>query len=49
LSQGHISILNEIYTLKVTSNKRKLIYDNNNKLIATQPYIINENREIIND
>jgi hypothetical protein len=34
--------------LKVTDNKRKLIYDNNNKLIGTIPYIINSKREIIN-
>jgi hypothetical protein len=33
LSQGHINVLDEIYTLKVTSNNRKLIYDKNNKLI----------------
>jgi hypothetical protein len=37
-----------MYTLKVTDNKRKLIYDNNNKLIATTPYIINEKKEILN-
>ena len=32
----------------VTENKRKLIYDNNNKLIKTIPYVIN-NKEIINN
>jgi len=37
-----------MYTLQVTDNKRKLIYDNNNKLIGTTPYIINDNKEIIN-
>lgn len=47
LSLGHISVLNEVYTLKVTSNKRKLIYDNN-KLVSTDPYIINEDKEILN-
>lgn len=26
----------------------KLIYNKNNKLIGTTPYIINENKEIIN-
>jgi hypothetical protein len=40
-------VLNEVYTLKVTSNKRKLIYENN-KLISTVPYIINENKQILN-
>lgn len=48
LSEGHISILNEIYTLKVTDNKRKLIYDENNKLVETESYIINSKKEIIN-
>jgi hypothetical protein len=47
LSEGNISILNEIYTLQVTNNKRKLIYENN-KLIDTIPYIINEEKEILN-
>lgn len=48
LSEGKINILEELYTLKVTDSKRKLIYDKNNKLIETEPYIINENKEIIN-
>ena len=48
LTEGKIDILNEIYTLKVTDNKRKLVYNNNNKFIGTKPYIINENKEIIN-
>ena len=47
LSEGHVSILNEVYTLKVTNNKRKLLYENG-KLIGTAPYIINENKEILN-
>ena len=47
LSEGKISILNEVYTLQVTTNKRKLIYENG-KLIGTKPYIINTNKEIIN-
>jgi hypothetical protein len=33
LSEAKITILNQIYTLKVTENKRRLIYDKNNKLI----------------
>jgi hypothetical protein len=36
-----------MYTLKVTENKRRLIYQNG-KLINTEPYIINENKEILN-
>ncbi len=48
LSLGNIQIRNDLYTLQVTSNKRKLVYDNNNKLIRSVPYIINKNKEIIN-
>jgi len=48
LHEGNISVINQLYTLKVTDNKRKLIYDQNNKLIDTNPYIINEEKEIIN-
>jgi hypothetical protein len=36
-----------MYTLKVTQNKRKLIYNKNDKLIATIPFVINEKIEII--
>jgi hypothetical protein len=48
LGKGYIEVLKQIYTLQVTDNKRKLIYDKNNKLIGTSPYIINEKKEIIN-
>jgi hypothetical protein len=48
LSDGHIKVLDELYTIKFTENKRRLIYDNNNKLIGTKPFIINSNKEIIN-
>jgi len=41
ISMGHISIVNELYTLKVTDNKRKLIYINN-KLNNTIPYSIRD-------
>jgi DNA polymerase type B, organellar and viral len=46
LDDATISIKNQMYTLKATSNKRQLIYDSNNKLIATKPYII-ENDKLI--
>jgi DNA polymerase type B, organellar and viral len=36
--KGKIISKEERYTLMVTENKRKLIYDKNNKLINTQPY-----------
>jgi hypothetical protein len=36
-----------VYTLQVTSNKRKLIYENG-ILVGTEPYVINVNKEILN-
>lgn len=45
-SAGHITINSEIYTLKVTDNKRTLIYDINNKFIKTIPLEL-KNGEII--
>jgi DNA polymerase type B, organellar and viral len=48
ISAGKITLLDSVYTLQVTDNKRKLIYNKNNKLIGTTPYIINEDKEIIN-
>lgn len=47
LSEGHIKLLNSIYTLKVTDNKRRLIYKKG-KLIGTEAFIINKNKEILN-
>ena len=47
LELGNISVIEQLYTLKTTKNKRQLIYNENNKLIGTVPYIIN-NKEIIN-
>jgi hypothetical protein len=47
LSEGQIQLLEQVYTLKVTENKRRLIYKKG-KLIGTVPYIINENKEILN-
>lgn len=46
LSDGKINLLNELYTLKVNDNKRKLIYNNNNKLIGTKAYKISGLKEI---
>jgi hypothetical protein len=37
-------VLEQLYTLKVTDNKRRLIYDENNKLIGSTPYVINEKK-----
>jgi hypothetical protein len=47
LSEGHIKLLNSIYTLKITDNKRRLIYKKG-KLIGTEAYIINKKKVILN-
>lgn len=41
LNKAQIQILEQVYTLQVTNNKRELIYNKNNKLIKTNPYVIN--------
>jgi len=46
IMDANINILEQLYTLKVTGNKRKLIYDNNNLLIGTDPFIL-ENSTIL--
>jgi hypothetical protein len=40
LNKSHIEALEQVYTLQVTENKRKLIYDNNNRLFKTEAYKI---------
>jgi hypothetical protein len=47
LSNANITIKDQIYSLKVTGNKRHLIYDYNNKLIRTDPFIINKDLNIL--
>jgi hypothetical protein len=47
LDVGNILIKDQLYTLKVTNNKRNLIYNTNDLLIGTVPFII-ENGKIIN-
>ncbi len=42
LNDGHIKLLEQVYTLKVTDSKRQLIYNKNNKLIGAKAYKINE-------
>jgi hypothetical protein len=46
LSESKINILDQMYSIKVTDNKRKLIYDKNNKLIGTKPYKIDINKVV---
>jgi hypothetical protein len=45
LSEGQINILEQVYTLKVTENKRKLIYKNS-RLVSTKAYKIDETKDI---
>ncbi len=45
ISEGNISVRNQIYSLMVTDNKRQLIYDKH-MLVGTKPYIIDGNKEI---
>ena len=49
LEKGSIKIKQEIYTLAVTENKRKLIYDDNGILIDTMPFTLNDNMIVEND
>jgi len=48
LSESKINIITQIYSIKVTDNKRELIYDKNKKLIGTKAYKIDKNKIIIN-
>jgi hypothetical protein len=36
----NITILEQLYTLTATSNKRKLIYNDEDKLIGTRPFFL---------
>lgn len=47
LSEGNIKLLDQMYTLQVTDNKRKLIYDNN-KWVDTEAYKFSETKDIRN-
>jgi hypothetical protein len=48
LSSGKIEILEQPYNILVNENKRKLIYNKNNKLIGTKPHRIDINKNIVN-
>ena len=39
LTNSNITIKDQIYSLKITGNKRELVYDYNNKLIGTKSFI----------
>lgn len=44
LKEGSINVKPQLYTLKVTSNKRGIIYNSEGKFINTKPYQIDEIR-----
>jgi hypothetical protein len=46
LNKSHIEVLEQVYTLQVTDNKRKLIYNENNKLIRTESYRISNSKNL---
>jgi hypothetical protein len=46
LSEGKIEIINQIYTLSLNENKRKLVFNKNSKLIGTKPYKIDQNKSL---
>jgi DNA polymerase type B, organellar and viral len=48
ISDGNIKLLDQVYTLQVTDNKRKLIYDSN-KWISTKAYKISYDKDIRNN
>jgi hypothetical protein len=41
LDEGYINILDEIYTLSITNNKREIIYDSTGKFVNTKPFELN--------
>jgi len=47
--KGYISLKEELYTLRITSNKRELIYDSNGKFVDTKPFELNDGRLIKNE
>ena len=49
LSDGCISVKNELYTLKITDNNRNLVFNEKGKLIDTKPYIIEKVQTIQNN
>lgn len=46
INKSHNEILEQVYTLQVTDNKRKLIYNEDNVLVNTEHYEISESKTI---
>jgi hypothetical protein len=45
ISQANINILEQTYTLKATGNKREMVYNDKDLLVATQPILIKKMEE----
>ena len=48
ISEGEIKILEQLYTLQTTQSKRKWVLENN-RIVNSIPYIINNDKIIINN
>ena len=48
LEEATITLINQTYNLIPTENKRQLVYDNNNLLINTKPFFINQDKKLNN-
>lgn len=46
LDQSTISLSEQTYSLIPTENKRALVYDSNNLLVGTKPYVIDSSKTI---
>jgi hypothetical protein len=44
ISESTILVKDTMYTIQQTTNKRELIYNSDNMLIGTKPYVISENK-----
>lgn len=40
LNEGYINIINEIYSLSITENKREIIYDSTDRFVNTMPLML---------
>ena len=42
INNGSVTIMNQLYNLSLTENKRELIFDDNGVLVSTKPFVIDE-------
>lgn len=45
--KGYISLLNQIYTLSATENKRQILRDSCNKIVGTWPFTLYEGKKLL--